>query len=423
VAEHDESGRLANHHALAALGLLRAAVVTGDRSLHAAGCARLRDVLAWQRDEGWFEEYGGADPGYQTVTIDCLAKCRPMIDDEALRDAVDGALPKAVRFARWFLHPDGSYGGEYGSRGTHVFYPAGFERLTAHNADAADLADGHLRALQTGRNAEIADDRLLAHRTTNLIEAHLAWSPVRPKRFTPPSGSAMVDRDTDETAGGSRFFADAGMLVHRTAAQHVIISAARGGVFKRFDGHGRQATDAGLILETTDGRVAVSQRHDRSRDTRFTPGASPTLTVAGPLDWIRFERATPAKQAAFHLGMITVGRWCRTLVRQLLQRRLITAGRPCPVRLTRRFELVASDLPVDAASPRPLPDRLRVTDTIELLDDRTRVRRMAFGADQQTAYVATCGVYQDAVLQPWMDLMPYVDRLNRQRRVEITRTI
>ena len=175
VAEHDESGRLANHHALAVWGLAQVAEITGDDDLAAAAQQCTRQVLRWQSPEGWFEEYGGADPGYQTVTIDALAKYRRMTGAAWL----DEPLERAVRFARHFLHPDDSYGGEYGSRGTYHFYPHGFELLAGDNAAAVDLADGFLVALSTGRAAMPADDRLLTHPLASMIEAYCDWSPRR----------------------------------------------------------------------------------------------------------------------------------------------------------------------------------------------------------------------------------------------------
>jgi len=111
---HDEAGRLANHHALAALGLFRMAAISGEDAYRRAALERIEKVLAWQSAEGWFEEYGGADPGYQTVTLDSLAKCRPFLTDGRLEEP----LRRGVAFAREFLHPDASFGGEYGSRGT-----------------------------------------------------------------------------------------------------------------------------------------------------------------------------------------------------------------------------------------------------------------------------------------------------------------
>ncbi len=409
IVANGESGRLTNHHALAALGLLRVAEITGEDKYRCAADDKIAVVLDWQHDEGWFEEYGGADPGYQTVTIDALAKIRRARGTTAL----DEPLRRAVAFAREFLHPDGSYGGEYGSRGTYHFYPHGMELLIADHpqaaADAAALADGFLASLAHGTAARFDDDRLFAHRAGNMFEAYLDWMPQTP---------SSIAEETE------KYFSAAQILSRRDGnGHHTVVSAARGGVFKHFCSDGKPIGDAGLIAETGDGRIAVSQRHHLGRtvelqrvtrvETRQNETESPnagdvrSLTVSGPLNWVRHETAGPLKQAAFHVGMCLLGRCCRRLVRRLLQRRLITGLSESGIRLTRRFEFGLQTL--------------RVIDTVELTDPRITIRRMSFGSDHQTAYVAACGIYQDSVLTPWTDLSPYIAQLNSARQVAITR--
>ena len=397
LINHDESGHLANHQALAALGLLRVGQITGKEQYRDAAKERIAKVLGWQSDEGWFEEYGGADPGYQTVTIDALAKYRQLTGDASL----DEPLRRAVAFARFFLHPDDSYAGEYGSRGTYHFYPRGMELLAAENAAAAELADGFLRSVAAGTEAHFSDDRMFAHRLGNMIEAHLDWS---------PSAAAS---ELPDGAPSTSYFPRAQLLVRRTATTHTVISAARGGVFKHFAAGGAAVTDAGLIVETADGRVAVSQWHDSSRRVELS---GPAIWVSGPLVWSRFETATPLKQSLLHTGMWSIGRYCRSLVRRTLQRRLITSATQCPVRLSRSFELLGEGEGGSAPA-------LRVTDTIELTSPRVRVRRMGFGTDHQAAYVAASGVYQQGVLAPWIDLADHVAELNSRRRVVVVREL
>ena len=575
VAGHQESGRLTNHHALAALGLLRVAQLTGQSQYREAAQEAIGRVLRWQSSEGWFDEYGGADPGYQTVTIDCLAKIRLATGDARL----DEPLRRAVDFARHFLHPDQSYGGEYGSRGTYHFYPHGMELLAAESPAAADLADGFLISLRNGVCAHFADDRLFAHRLANLLEAYLDWASQRAvaspgdggrgpgdggrglsqflwqdatKMGLSPSagptqnlgkprlGTVPFGRPDTEfgTGPGSRYFPQAQILVVRDAGLQTVVSAARGGVFKHF-GDGPAITDAGLILETNTGRLAASQWHDLGRQVTLTgqypgpalpplpPGegrgegnppiarpfnclAHPGLdfwgsrivgdspspyplpegegkcgplsfSVTGPLYWCRTDLATPLPQSLLHLGMWLAGRWCRTLVRRLLQRRLITGRHPAPIRLTRTFTWLplshrerdgvrgpTKDQPFSADGVTEPPNdpgscatgsasacvgssfpgieagtgkasgtlrieagtgkasgtlgwALRVTDLIELGDPRLIVRRMAFGTDHQMAYVAASGVYQESVLRPWTDLAEKIAELNAERRVVVER--
>ena len=65
--------------------------------------------------------------------------------------------------------------------------------------------------------------------------------------------------------------------------------------------------------------------------------------------------------------------------------------------------------------------RLYVTDTLELTSPSVLVRRMSYGTDHESAYVAASGVYQESVLEPWTDLAGCVDELNQRRRVTIAR--
>jgi hypothetical protein len=281
-----------------------------------------------------------------------------------------------------------------------------------------------------------------------------------------------IDGTTEATE--SRYFREAQILVVRPPGLQTVVSAARGGVFKHF-GDGPAVTDAGLILETASGRLAASQWHNLDRQTTLT-GQPLSFTVAGPLYWCRTDLATPLAQSLLHLGMMLAGRWCRTLVRRLLQRRLITGRRAAPIRLTRTFTWLplftqgrgevrepAKDEPfsadglteppndpgscatgsasacatgsasacVGALLPRieagtgkasgTLGWALQVTDLIELCDPRLTVRRMAFGTDHQMAYVAASGVYQESVLRPWTDLAEKVEELNARRRVVVER--
>lgn len=405
ILRHGESGRLSNHHALAALGLWHVGLATGHDRYCDAARHKLQTLLDTQHAEGWFEEYGGADPGYQTLTIDCLAKLRREMSEPRLAES----LRRAVAFARCFLHPDGSYGGPYGSRGTRHFFAHGMELLASEDPNAADLADGYLSALSQGRQAHFTDDRLYAHHTANRLEAYLDWSAER---------AASQEVSGKETR---RFFAGAGLLVRRLGNCQTIVSSARGGAFCHFSLSQTVHADAGLIVQAADGRLAVSNMHDLGRRVRVDLEAG-TLSVEADLHWVRFETATPSRQALLHLGMVTLGRFCRTWVRKILQRRLITGRAACPVRLVRRLEILAAKLsdPTTTGDASP-PASLRVIDEIVLGDPRVRIAAMYFASDLEPAYVAATNVYQDSVLQPWTDLAAHVETLNRDRRVTIVR--
>ncbi|MCE9606327.1 MAG: hypothetical protein K8U03_15640 [Planctomycetia bacterium] len=403
IAEHDESGRLTNHHALSALALWRTSQLTQRPDLARAAISRLERVVAWQSPEGWFPEYEGADPGYQTVTIDCLAKFFREPGFEWLEEP----LRRAVSFCRWFLHPDDSYAGCYGSRGTRHFYPHGMEILAGDHQHAATLVHGYLRSLAQETAAHFDDDRMYVHRIANLFEAYAEQAPHR---------QAPRERH-EESNRRQKIFHEAGLFVLRDSTSHTVVSTARGGVFQHFRDK-RATVDAGLIVEFDDGRVAVSQTHDLSTATDIVTAADSeairTITAMRMLNFVRFERATPLKQAALHTVMGTIGRWGRTAIRQFLQRRVISGGVSAPVRMTRGLEFLDADV-AHAAS------RLRVTDTLELTDPKIRVRRLAFASDLQAAYTAAAETYQQSLRQPWQDYTSRAAEWNTARRIVIVR--
>ena len=405
IAANEESGRLSNHHALAASALWRTWKLTGRRELREAALQRVEQVLRWQSSEGWFDEYGGADPGYQSVTIDVMAQ----LQREANLPQLDEPLRRAIAFARCFLHPDDGYGGEYGSRGTRHCYPHGWELLTANNPQAGELADAALRSLASGSVASFDDDRMYVHRLASWIEAYRDWSPTRPDQV-----------HVATTAAELHDYPQAGLFVLDDAERRVIVSSARGGVFQAFRRVNDEVSthiDVGLVVELTDGRLAVSQTHDAGQkvDRRDPTTNSPLdLALTRPLSWVRFERVSPLKQAVLHLGMITVGRWYRTFVRKLLQRRTISGGGASPIQWTRRLQ-VTHGLRGES--------RFVVTDEIVLTDPRLQVKRLAYASDLQAAYTAAANVYQTASLQPWSDLPHYVETLNRERRIVVVREL
>ena len=77
LEKENESGRLGNHQALAALAAYNVYIITGDEKALNTANDRLALTISWQnKDEGWIQEYEGADPGYHSCSIDFLAKLR-----------------------------------------------------------------------------------------------------------------------------------------------------------------------------------------------------------------------------------------------------------------------------------------------------------------------------------------------------------
>lgn len=115
---------------LAGIALAAHAGLAPDRS------ARHADRLfAAQHPEGWFEEYGGPDFGYLTVTLDALADYHDATGDGRALAATD----RAVDFLASLVGADGRLPSTLNSRNTDYVVPYGLARAGARNPRAAWL--------------------------------------------------------------------------------------------------------------------------------------------------------------------------------------------------------------------------------------------------------------------------------------------
>lgn len=373
LARRHESGRLSNHEALVVLCLARLAELTGSDRWRGDIDARLARLLSWQTEEGWFWEYEGCDPGYLTLTVSLLARLETLLPDAGLRDP----LRRAIGFASEFIHADGSYGGEYGSRNTLNFFPHGFELAGRWLPEATAVNDLYLDGMAAGRSPCFEDDRIVGHHLWNYL---LAWRDAAPARGT---GPARQD--------GRRRFPLAGLLVDRRAGTELYLALNKGGVFKCFRDGRLVASDTQVSLETTD-RVAVGHLVDRYA---CDVGAD-EIAVSGRFGWAKASLMTPLRMLVLRIVMLTAGRLFPDAVRRLLQRLLITGKRPAPFTFRRAFAWR------DGA--------WEVEDRIEAADWRS-VHAARIDGHQTSIHVVMSRVFQSGQLLPGRDLTPVLRAL------------
>jgi hypothetical protein len=386
LADHRESGRLSNHEALITACLAR--MEEREPGKWEDGLrARIARLLSWQGAEGWFDEYGGADPGYLSLTIGLLAEVDRRRPDLELREP----LRRAIDFFAATVHPDGSTGGEYASRGTLAFFPHGFEIAAAWHGDAAAINDRALRPLVEGRQPCFADDHIVGHHLWSWLIAWAEWRDLRPG----PIALASATRRFDET----RLLVD----VHGDTRLH--LGWSRGGAFKLFHGETLLVSDTGPALATRDGKSAVTHL------------AGPTdasieadrIVIAGRLAWARTALLTPVKSIVLRLVMLTAGRFCPNLVRRLLQRILVTGRRDAPFAFRR--ELIWHD------------GAWTITDTIMPERGWGKVRALGIGHSQLSTTTVMARVWQPAQIAPWIDLSERIAGLKGNTPLIVTRRL
>jgi len=379
LAGHRESCRLANHEALIAVCLQRMVERFGD-SWERPLRGRLARLLEWQHPEGWFAEYGGADPGYQTLTIAQLADLDRRRPDLELRAPIE----RAIGFVHALLHPDGTLGGEYCSRATVNYFPHGFEIAGEWNKLALAVNDLALLPLARDAAPAISDDRLFVHHLTSRL---LAWREWRDER----AGAVQLPT-------GRTIFQAARLLVDGRGHQRLYLGWSRGGAFRLFEEDRLLLADTGPTLAMRDGRVAVTHLEGDNRVSI----SDDEIRIAGRMAWARSTRLTPLRSILLRLTMMTLGRALPNLVRHSLQRLLVTGRSPAPFRFVRVLTRVEGCW--------------KVRDELYADKGWEAVKQGGIGGFQSSMTTAMAQCWEPAQLQSWVPFVPEGDPLVIERR-------
>jgi len=370
LSSHHESGRLGNHEALISLALRWAAELTHSDSLMQAAQRRLARVLSWQNTEGWFPEYEGLDPGYHTLAISALARLHALWPNPVLEPALMLATDLALELA----HPDGSFGGEYGSRNTFSFFSHGFELVGRFYPRALSVNDLVLPSMAQGQAAGFADDHIIGHHLWNYLLTRRDFVTPRPPTQTRRSGRIWMPM--------------ARLLIDRRENHELYLSFAKGGCFKLFRAAKLLASDtqaSATINAAGKNRNAVGHISG-DYDYRLEDNE---LTVGGRLAYAKQSLMTPSRMIVLRLLMLVFGRFFPNLIRRILQRLLITGRIDAPISFQRRLLWREGGWEVH--------DRF----TSEAWGS---VQSFGIGSDQTSIYVAMSRTYQPARTQSWIDL-------------------
>lgn len=388
LAGHQESGRLTNHQALIVLCLeLLGNLLQTDR-WQKSKSARLEQVLSWQNSEGWFIEYEGCDPGYHTLTISCLARLYELNPSEKLKQAI----ASAVELAAQFVHPDGSYGGEYTSRNTYNFFPHGFELVGKWLPSALNINDRFLQGLANGLGSCYGDDRIIGHHTWNYLLAWRDFVDARPPLQPRPQGRYHLQQG--------------GILIERRGNTELYLASNKGGVFKLFRDRQLVASDTQFsLLVRQDKKLKNAVGH--LVDDYQVILEEDRMTISGSLGWAKQKQMNPYNLIALRLVMLSFGRFFPNLIRRILQKILITGKATAPYTFSRQFCWQS--------------DRLIVEDTLNAKSSWENVVSADIGGDRTSIYVVMSRTFQPGQLQPAVDLRDRLRKLNPQDSLTLTR--
>ena len=388
LADHHESGRLTNHQALIVLCLQKVGRLLSTDRWDNLRAKRLGRVLEWQNEEGWFQEYEGCDPGYHTLTIGLLAQVYELTPSDGLR----AALEKAIEFASHFVHPDGSFGGEYTSRNTYNFFPHGFEIAGKWMPKALAINDYVLAGLEQGLGSCYADDHIVGHHTWSYLLAYQYFVTERPAVTPRPKGRLH--------------FKNAGIVIDRRGAGELYLALNKGGVLKYFVGGKLVHSDTQFSAQVRDGKLRNAVAHLVGKYEANL--AADEISISGQLGWAKTKQMTTFNLVVLRFLMLSIGRFYPDLVRKLLQRILITGKKPAPLRFKRTLRWEGEHL--------HLNDELTAADW-------QKVESVGVGASQTSIYVVMSRTFQRGQMQPWLDLTSKVSALKPGEPLRVERVL
>jgi hypothetical protein len=163
-------------------------------------------------------------------------------------------IKRALDFMSYFLHPDGSFGGEYGSRNTKYLLPHGLELMSQELPAASHLLQPFYAqdSLENLVNPLIVDDRYLTFFfAPNYLYAAIDQNPQNsnPTVYLPEEYE--------------KYFPNAGLFIKKNSKFYTVINVKKGGVMKIFsknkNGWSLMFDDCGYFSRLKNGKIATTQ--------------------------------------------------------------------------------------------------------------------------------------------------------------------
>lgn len=387
LCKNDEThGVLTNHLAAAAAALRVAYKICGDEKFDERSRYFLKRIYDHQsQEEGWYEEYGGADPGYQTHSTSYLAWLwKDTKDAELLK-----SLERSLEFLKYFVHPNGTIGGEYASRNTEFYYPAGFEMLAGVSQNARAIA---LKMRESVKNQTVAGLQAMdSYNFLPLMNSYL----LAAENVQDHAVETKLPCDSNE----KREFPKAGIAVYSNANYYAVFGASKGGVLRVYSKETRKLafSDCGYILkiEGTKGWFSSQGLHSR-------------YFVA-----VNQRIQTTPLFLGFRIFSTTLGRIpaLSSLLKKILVRMLVTKRKTVPITLSRNVVFGT--------------DSIEYSDRI-VLEKPLRVSALKRGKKFSTIHMGSSRYFQaqefDSKKEAWEENPEWLTHLERSGNLDLHQT-
>jgi hypothetical protein len=319
--------RVQNQEAGALIFIYNLYILTKKEKYNRYCRIKSKDIAGSQTKEGWFYEYGGADIGYLSLMIDYLVKYYKKSGDSSILKTIN----KSIDFISYFIHPNLTAGGEYGSRNTEYLIPSGFEIMSKENDIAPKISEGIRKGI---KNKEIIspsslDDRYLTYITYNWLHAY-------------KSSNNLKINKKDDYKLFSKEFKLAKIYIISEKDFHMVINYGKGGVFKLVSKKSGNVIYDGGVLVHSKKSLTTGNLNNKNK----TVIKDNKMIIEGNMSNIKKSEVTPIITILIRLFQLTIGKnyFISKLLKEKLRDMLVTGRKTSNIKFTRIFDLKTLEL-------------------------------------------------------------------------------
>ena len=316
----NETGLLSNHHAIVALSIYNIYLLSGDEYYKNESEKIITKIISWQNSEGWYPEYGGCSIGYLSVTIDFLAQYYLKTLNAELYDS----LVQAIKFFSDTQHPDGTCGGDYDVRHVSIFHPNGFEIMGSFYSPATQVANSFLRAKAENLLTNTNDDYIFGHSIISNINAYINCNRDNYNLL-----------NAKKTKIANKFYENSSIYICHNNMFWSIFNLNKGGTGKIYKNNKLIYSDAGIIVKIND-QILISSLKNIETDFKLNKLGFNLTTDLKPLKQYH-PNSLIFLMFRFFLFLFGKLKYSSSIVRSLLQKKLIYNNKKSGLRLTKNF--------------------------------------------------------------------------------------
>lgn len=330
LVSDEQHALISNHLATAVAALFRWYGLTSEVRADVKARLLLDRIVKGQSSEGWFTEYEGFDPGYQSLATYYLADIYFKQKDLQIRNLLEHSL----EFLKYFIHPDGSFGGAYGSRCTRFYAPGGITALSSELPLARRICvemSSSIKNFKVVSLSEIDEPNLIPFFNSFCWAASI----LAKKSEIHDDYAESRSLPNLQSENFFKFFKIAGILVSKSQDLYYILNIKKGGVLYAFEKHKCIKIDCGVVFSNNKNVLGSTNFWDP--DIKYTI-ENDEITIESRVVEMPKKLPTPIEFLAIRMLSLTLFKsyFFREYIKKALVKFLITKKRFWPVKNKRK---------------------------------------------------------------------------------------